>query len=877
MYLLCPIMTSHAPILLKNYTPPEFLIDRVDLVFDIQKKHTRVTGSLMLRRNKTAARSHPDLVLDMGEYQIQSVKINDVPVFPPDYSEDGKFFRLAGAPDCFSLAISVELYPEKNTRLEGLYQSNGIYCTQCEAEGFRRIIPFLDRPDVMAIYSCTIMADKTAYPVLLSNGNLVDTGDLPDDRHYARWEDPFKKPCYLFALVAGDLSHIEAPFVTRSGRKVTLKIFAKPGNIDQCHHAMACLKQAMAWDEERFNLEYDLDIYQIAAIDDFNAGAMENKGLNIFNARYVLADPQTATDEDFMNIQRVIGHEYFHNWTGNRVTLRNWFQLSLKEGLTVFRDQEFSSDLNSRSVERIANVKKLRAFQFPEDSGPMAHPVRPDSYIKMDNFYTMTVYEKGAELVRMIHQLLGEARFQEGMALYLKQFDGMAVTVEDFLAVMATAGKTDLTQFKRWYTQSGTPKVALCRSYDPDTGKLTLTFTQTVPPDRNQDIKEPLHIPVQFALIDPEGNAMIPEQGSLLQLTDAAHTFVFKQVKPGTLPSVFRHFSAPVRLETDLSDDELAFLMAHDTDDVNRWDAAQTLFVKEIRQLVAAIWHNRPAKVSEKLVTAFETALADPDADRAFIARTLAIPQESELAGHFETIDVAAIHRARKILKTHLAAALKPLFLRTIDACGKSDPNSLALRDTADRSLKNLALSYMGSLDTKETKDLVFTAFRTARNMTEEYAALRILSHTTETLKHKSAAQFHDRWSHDKLVLDKWFLVQACSSLPDTLETVISLAVHPDFSLTNPNKVRALIYGFAMNNPICFHDKTGKGYAFVTDKILELDRINHQISARLATCFNQWKKYDPARRTLMKKSLEKLMSDLSLSKNVREIVSRALA
>jgi aminopeptidase N len=870
-------MKSHAPILLKDFAPPAFLIDRVDLVFDIQKKHTRVTGSLWVRRNKTAGRSNPDLVLDMGEYQIRSVKIDDVPVFPPDYSADGHFFRLAAVPDCFSLAISVELYPEKNTRLEGLYQSNGIYCTQCEAEGFRRIIPFPDRPDVMAIYSCTIMADKTAYPVLLSNGNLVESGDLPDNRHYVRWEDPFKKPCYLFALVAGDLSHIEAPFVTRSGRKVTLKIFAEPGNIGQCHHAMACLKQAMAWDEHRFNLEYDLDIYQIAAIDDFNAGAMENKGLNIFNARYVLADPRTATDEDFMNIQRVIGHEYFHNWTGNRVTLKNWFQLSLKEGLTVFRDQEFTSDLNSRSVERIASVKKLRAFQFPEDSGPMAHPVRPDAYVKMDNFYTMTVYEKGAELVRMIHLLLGESRFQEGMRLYFNRYDGMAVTVEDFLDVMATAGKIDLTRFKHWYTQSGTPTVTLDRSYDPDTGELTLTFTQTVPPDRNQEIKKPLHIPVQFALMDPDGNEIIPEQGPLLQLTDAAHTFVFKPVKPGTLPSVFRQFSAPVRLETDLSDDELAFLMAHDTDDVNRWDAAQTLFVKEIRQLVAAIQTNRPAEVSQKLASAFEAALADPDADRAFIARALAIPQESELADHFETIDVAAIHRARKILKTHLADALKPLFLRTVDACANSDPNSLALRDTADRSLKNLALSYLGSLDSKETQDLVFRAFQTARNMTEEYAALRILSHTNETLKNKSVAQFYDRWSRDKLVLDKWFLVQACSSLPDTLETVISLAVHPDFTLANPNKVRALVYGFAMNNPICFHDRKGNGYVFVTHKILELDRINHQIAARLATCFNQWKKYDPSRRALMKKSLETLMSDPSLSKNVHEIVTRALA
>jgi aminopeptidase N len=581
------------------------------------------------------------------------------------------------------------------------------------------------------------------------------------------------------------------------------------------------------------------------------------------------------------------------------VTLKNWFQLSLKEGLTVFRDQEFSSDLNSRPVERISNVKKLRAFQFPEDSGPMAHPVRPDSYIKMDNFYTMTVYEKGAELVRMIHQLLGEATFQEGMTLYFNQFDGSAVTVEDFLSVMEKAGQTDLTRFKRWYTQSGTPRVTLHRAYDPEACELTLTFTQNVLPDRNQKIKQPLHIPVQFALVDPDGTEIIPEvscqppgarckwhpdgkevipeQDPLLQLTEPSHTFVFKNINPGTLPSVFRQFSAPVRLKTDFSDNELAFLMAHDTDHFNRWDAAQTLFVKEIQQIVAAIARNRPMTVSLHLVNAFETALAGPAADRAFIARTLAIPQETELADPFETIDVDAIHMARQFLKTHLAERLKPLFLEIFEACSNSDTESISFQDTADRSLRNLALSYLGALGNKETDDLVFTAFKTARNMTDEFAALRILSNINEPVKHKSTAWFYDKWSHDKLVMDKWFQVQACSFLPDTLQSVIRLSVHPDFSLTNPNKVRALIYGFAMNNPIRFHDKKGSGYAFVTQKILELDRINHQIAARLATCFNQWKKYDPARRSLMKTSLETLMADPSLSENVYEIVSRALA
>jgi aminopeptidase N len=871
-------MTSHAPKFLKDYTPPEFLIDHVDLVFDIQKDSTWVVSSLSLRRNTLFTDKTSPLVLHMGDYEIQSVTADGIPLLPHEYKADGKHFQLAVTPDNVSLDIGVTLYPEKNTRLEGLYKSNGIFCTQCEAEGFRQITPFLDRPDIMSTYSCTIIADKKECPVLLSNGNLVDSGDLEGNRHYVRWEDPFKKPGYLFALVAGDLCNIQDKFITGSGKKITLKIFADQQHIDKCRHAMTCLKQAMQWDEDRFHLSYDLDTYQIVAINDFNAGAMENKGLNIFNAKYVLADPKTATDEDFMNIQKVIGHEYFHNWTGNRVTLKNWFQLSLKEGLTVFRDQEFSSDLNSRSVERIANVKKLKALQFPEDSGPMAHPVQPDSYIKMDNFYTMTVYEKGAELVRMIHQLLGEATFQEGMALYFKRFDGMAVTIEDFLSVMARASQLDLTQFKLWYTQSGTPKVTMDRSYDPDTQRLTLTFTQQTLPDRNQDIKRPLHIPVPFALIDAAGNEVThQEHPSLLQLKDATHTFVFEHVKPGTLPSVFRQFSAPVRLKTDLSDEELAFLMAHDTDDFNRWDAAQILLIKEIKTLVPAIRQKHSPVVSKNLVQAFEAALSDPRADRAFLARALTIPGETELADHFETIDVSAIHRARICLKQTLAAALTPVFLQTIENCGKSDPDSISWQNTADRSLKNLALSYMGSLKTQETGNLVFTAFMAATNMTDEFAALKILSHTDEKTKHKSAAQFYDRWSHDKLVLDKWFYAHACSTLPDTRKTITSLLAHPDFTLTNPNKVRALIFAFATNNPVIFHEKTGKGYALVTRVILELDRINHQIAARLSTCFNQWKKYDPARRSLMKKSLETLMAEPSLSKNVYEIVSRALA
>jgi len=869
-------MTTPAQVRLKDYTPPEFLIDQVTLVFDLLSSETRVTSTLAVRRKPDGPGTGTALSMDMGGYEIRSVALDGRTLSGSQFQADGTRFVLPEVPDRFTLEIRNTLFPEKNTRLEGLYRSNRIYCTQCEAEGFRHITPFMDRPDVMARFSCTIMADKTECPVLLSNGNPVDQGDLPGQRHFVTWEDPFPKPCYLFALVAGDLSCIESPFTTKSGKKIVLKIFAEPENIDKCHHAMACLKQAVKWDEDRFNLEYDLDLYQIVAINDFNAGAMENKGLNIFNAKYVLADPATATDEDFMNIQRVIGHEYFHNWTGNRVTLKNWFQLSLKEGLTVFRDQEFTSDLNARSVERIRNVNTLRSLQFPEDSGPMAHPVRPDAYIKMDNFYTMTVYEKGAELIRMIHQLLGEAAFQRGMALYFDTFDGMAVTVEDFLSVMARAGGMDLTQFKRWYTQSGTPQVTVTRSYDAGTRTLSVFFSQHTPPDRNKAEKQPLHIPVRMGLIDPDGNDITPERLSLVQITDQTHTVAFPDVPQGTLPSVFRQFSAPVKITTDLTDEELAFLMACDTDEFNRWDAAQTLFKKEIRHLVTAIAGNRPLTVSETLTRAFEAALSDESASRAFLARALAIPQETDLADLFEPIDVDAIHTARQHLKSHLAGTLSSLFQAVFDRCSHTAPGSLSIKDIGKRGLRNLALSYMAAPGTASARTRAWDAFENADNMTDEFAGFKILCAATPDLKQKSAARFYDRWSHDPLVMDKWFYVQAVSPLPDTLTSVTALVNHPDFTQTNPNRVRALIYGFAMNNPVCFHDPTGKGYAFVTENILALDRINHQIAARLARSFNQWKKYDAHRKALMKQSLKTLAAAPDLSANVYEIVSRAL-
>jgi aminopeptidase N len=631
----------------------------------------------------------------------------------------------------------------------------------------------------------------------------------------------------------------------------------------------------MAWDEERFGREYDLDLYQIVAINDFNAGAMENKGLNIFNAKYVLADPQTATDDDFMGIQGVIAHEYFHNWTGNRITLKNWFQLSLKEGLTVFRDQEFSSDMNSRPVKRISDVKNLMAAQFPEDGGPMTHPVRPDSYIKMDNFYTMTVYEKGAEVIRMIYQLLGPDLFRKGMDLYFKKFDGMAVTLEDFVGVMAEVSGRNLDQFFLWYTQSGTPAVSMTRHYDEKAESLSLTFTQATTPDRNQSEKKPFHIPIKISLINRAGETV--KQEALYELTKETDTVEFDNVPVDTYPSVFREFTAPVRLTTDFSNQDLSFLMARDTDPFNQWHAAQTLFIDEIKNLVTAIQAQRPMAVSEGLIKAFSLALEDPKKDRAFLAKALALPMETEIKDHFEIIDVEAIHQARIFLEQTLAEKLASEFTTVYDICSYADPDDLSGEAMADRSLKNLCLSYLGSLTTnKDIQVLVQKQLETASNMTDEFAAFKILSHMNPEIRDMACRAFYDKWQTRTLVIDKWFSVQAQSSLEDTLDQVKNLTGHKDFTMANPNKVRALIFAFAMANPMHFHRADGQGYEFVAERILTLDKLNHQTAARLCACFNLWKRYDENRQVMMKKQLETMAGQKDLSRNLYEIVSRAL-
>lgn len=871
-----PIMKTHNIKYLKDYHAPEYFVDHIDLTFDLDENNTRVISLMNIRRNTDIADPTTPLLFDMRNMTIESVVADGMVLLPGEYTATEESFKLYKTPERFTLEITSLINPQANTSLEGLYISEKMFCTQCEAEGFRKITPFPDRPDVMATYTCTIIADKDKYPILLSNGNLVKKGMLENNRHFAVWEDPFKKPCYLFALVAGNLECLKDEFTTCSGRTVNLHIYSDKANIDKCGHAMTSLKQAMKWDEEKFGREYDLDLYQIVAANDFNAGAMENKGLNIFNTKFVLANPKTATDTDFLYIQAVIAHEYFHNWTGNRVTLKNWFQLSLKEGLTVFRDQEFSSDLNSRGVKRISDVKMLRLTQFPEDSGPMVHPVRPESYIEMNNFYTMTVYEKGAEIVRMVHQILGPVFFRKAMDLYFEKFDGMAVTIEDFISVMEEVSGNDLSQFRLWYSQSGTPVVDMTRSYAPDTRQLNITFKQKTPADRNQPVKDPLHIPVGFGILDSMGNDITPDDKKLLHLKKDTQEFIFENIPPNCVPSVFRQFSAPVKIITDLTESELAFLMAHDTDEFNRYDASQELFLRELKTLVKWIQTDHPLSVSTLFIEAFKAALIHKTADRAFTSKTLSIPDETEIKNHFDPIDVDAIHQARKFMIREMASTLKADFLKTILLCSHSDPLSLSAQAMADRSLKNLCLSYIGMIKDDDSTLLISHHFQEAKNMTDEIAALTILSHIESEMTTAAMESFYSKWKHDTLVLDKWFAVQAASSLPGTLEKVKELIKHPDFSIKNPNKVRSLINMFAMFNQINFHRSDGKGYQFLTEQILILDAINPQITSRVAAGFNLWKKYDQDRQRLMKQALEKIIAHKTLSKNVYEIVSNAL-
>ncbi len=867
---------------LKDYRPPEFLIDRVDLRFDLDPDTTRVTALLELRRNPASVRGDGDLRLDGEQLELEHVAIDGRALPPAEYRTEPEALVLHRVPDRFRLETRVRIHPVLNTALEGLYQSGDLLCTQCEAEGFRRITYFLDRPDVMARFVTTLVADEQAFPVLLANGNPVASEDLGNGRHLARWEDPFPKPCYLFALVAGDLHRVEDRFTTASGREVALRLYVEPENHDKCDHAMRSLKKAMAWDEERYGREYDLDVYLIVAVSHFNMGAMENKGLNVFNAKYVLARPDTATDQDFLGIEGVIAHEYFHNWTGNRVTCRDWFQLSLKEGLTVFRDQEFSADMGAREVKRIADVRLLRARQFPEDAGPLAHPVRPASYIEINNFYTATVYEKGAELVRMQANLLGPEAFRHATDLYFERHDGQAVTIEDFVRCMEDASGRDLTQFMRWYAQPGTPELHVRDDWDPATGTYSLTIRQHTPPTPSQPRLGPLHIPVAIGLLDATGadlrvqlagEADAPAARTrLLELRGAEETFRFVGLDARPVPSLLRGFSAPVSVRFAYSDEDLMFLMAHDGDGFSRWDAAQAL----ARRLLLRLVSEPSAAVPDGFIMAFRRALTDTEADPALRAEVLTLPSESYLGDQMEIVDVEGIHRAREGLKRRIGEALRGELLDLYRELQDSGPYSPTPEAIARRALKNLALGYLVQTGDDAGQRLCQAQFEARQNMTDVITALGLLVDTGGAPCEAALEDFYQRWAGDALVLDKWFTVQAMSKRPDTLRRVEDLLSHPAFSLTNPNRLRSLVGAFCTGNPARFHAGDGAGYRFLVDRVLELDPLNPQIASRLLQAMARWRRYDAGRQDLMRGQLERILLTEELSKDVYEVVSKTL-
>ena len=823
-------------IYLKDYRPPQFLIDTVDLHIDLAEEWTTVKAELNFRRNPASAENSKTLVLNGHKMELMAVILDNVELTQDQYQVDESQLTINDVPEKFVLSTEVRIQPQNNTELEGLYKSSKLFCTQCESEGFRKITYFLDRPDVMSLYSTTISADPQLYPVMLSNGNLLDSGKLTDGRHWVKWEDPFPKPAYLFALVAGDLLHIEDSFRTSSGREVKLQIYVEAENIEFCDHAMRSLKESMRWDEERFGREYDLDLFMIVAVNDFNMGAMENKGLNIFNSKLILASQETATDTDFYNIQGVVGHEYFHNWSGNRVTCRDWFQLSLKEGFTVFRDQEFSSDLNSRAVQRIADADRLRVHQFPEDAGPMSHPIRPDSYMEINNFYTMTVYEKGAEVVRMIYTLLGRENFRKGTDLYFDRHDGQAVTCDNFVAAMEDANGVDLQQFRRWYGQSGTPELHIRGSHDPEAKTYSLTVRQSCPDTAGQkgfgaeksknDVhekqtapveiqnskqnahhsfqKQPFHIPLALGLLAADGDTLplkltgcTAEKNQdtiILELRKQSETFVFENIPAAPVPSLLRGFSAPVKLLFDYSIADLAFLLANDTDEFNRWETGQQLMIRISLEQIQRFQNHEPFNLPSELENAFRSLLNQTqEGDSALLALALSFPNEPYLGEFMDVIDVDAIHETRTFLRKELAQKLQPEFKKTYLEFQEEGAFKIDQQSMGRRSLKNVCLSYLSELGSLDICKLTQTQFRKNENMTDVAGALGVLTHLDCPERETAFSEFENRWRKNTVVMDKWFALQAISCLPKTLDHVRKLTSHSAYEENNPNKIRALI------------------------------------------------------------------------------------
>ncbi|HSI42291.1 MAG TPA: aminopeptidase N [Xanthobacteraceae bacterium] len=869
---------------LSDYRPPDWLVDTVHLDVRLHTTATRVIAKLNVRPNP-AGRADAPLLLDGDEVQLVRLALDGTPLAAGAFIATPQALTVQAPPRrALTLEIETVLDPSSNTKLMGLFRSSGTYCTQCEAEGFRRITYFPDRPDVLAVYTTRIEADREEAPILLANGNRVESGTVDGtSRHYAVWHDPWPKPSYLFALVGGRLDRIADRFVTASGRNVELGIYVEPGKAGRAGYAMDALKRSMRWDEEVFGCEYDLDVFNIVAVGDFNMGAMENKGLNVFNDKYVLASPDTATDADYANIEAIIAHEYFHNWTGNRITCRDWFQLCLKEGLTVFRDQEFSSDERSRAVIRIADVRLLKNHQFPEDAGPLAHPVRPQIYREINNFYTATVYEKGAEVVRMLKTLLGADGFRAGMALYLRRHDGDAATIEDFLACFADATGADLGQFALWYQQAGTPEIKAAGSYDADEGTYRLDIAQRTPPTPGQTSKVPLVVPLAIGLVGPDGTDMplhldggAAERGVLV-VREATQSFVFRNLTARPVPSLNRGFSAPVKLTADLSAEDLLFLARHDSDPFNRFDAAQTLALRHLVAASAAARTGGGSAPPLELVAALGSALGEADADPAFAAQALAVPSETDIARDIGTeVDPDAVLAARLGLRRALGAALAPALCETFERFATPGPYSPDAASAGRRALRIACLDLLAAAGTDAGLSGAASLYRGADNMTDRLAALAILAHNAPEARGEALADFHARYADDALVIDKWLALQAQIAEPGTLAAVRALTEHPAFAFTNPNRVRALIGTFASSNPTQFHRPDGAGHAFVADTVLALDGRNPQVAARLLAAFKSWRALEPVRRASAKAALRRVAATAGLSPDVADIATRSL-
>ena len=885
---------------LKDYSPPPFTIETTDLHFDLYEDHASVVAKLLFKCNGgsdvTSLRLHGQVLT------LEKVFINGQQLNSDQYSQDDESLTIPALDSLlgetfeeFQFECHTRIEPQNNTALEGLYKSKKMFCTQCEAEGFRRITYYLDRPDVMSVFTTTVAADKAKYPVLLSNGNNIASGDVDGapDRHWVTWEDPFKKPSYLFALVAGDLLSLDDTFVTCSDREIELRIFVEEKDIDKCDHAMLSLKNSMRWDEEVYGREYDLDIFMIVAVDDFNMGAMENKGLNVFNTSCVLASPQTTTDFSFQRVEAVVAHEYFHNWSGNRVTCRDWFQLSLKEGFTVYRDSEFSADMGSRTVKRIEDVSFLETVQFAEDGGPMAHSVRPDSYMEISNFYTVTIYEKGAEVVRMIALLLGPEKFRAGSDLYFERHDGQAVTTEDFVKAMEDASNIDLGQFRNWYYQAGTPVVSIQSEYDADTKRYTLYVSQSCPDTPGQSNKKPLTVPLRLGLLGSDGkdlplrllvdDASTSKTDRVLSVTQQEQQFVFEGLESEPIPSLLRGFSAPVRLQYDYSRAELLFLMVNDSDGFNRWNASQLLTIGLIDELQSDLAAGIDLALPQSLVDAYagvlNSTLSDPSVDKAMVAQLLSLPTVGFLIERAAVADVESIHRVREFLLNGVAAKFYSLFLDVYTANTSDAEYAANAESIARRSLKNLALSYLMRSDQDEAVTLAQTQFVQASNMTDQLSGLRCLVNSgagaAVDLKRAALDSFYKQWSHEPLVVDQWFVAQAVCQLPGSLAQVKQLLEHADFDIRNPNKVRSLIGAFCGQNHLGFHDASGEGYEFLADQVLILDKLNPQIASRLLTPLTRWRKFSATRQGLMQAQLRRIKAQEELSKDLFEIVEKS--